>query len=68
MACTGLVLAFEDTEFLKPIHNAAKSIHGFVQYLIYGYIAVHLIGVVLADVTSNPGIISRMFNNGKSQH
>lgn len=66
MACTGLILAFEDTEFLKPIHNAAKSLHEFVQYLIYGYIVIHLVGVILADVTSNPGIVSRMINNGKS--
>ncbi len=66
MACTGLVLAFEDTEFLKPIHNIAKSIHEFVQYCIYGYIVMHLVGVVMADVTNNPGIISRMINNGKS--
>ena len=66
MACTGLVLAFEDTEFLKPVHNAAKSLHEFVQYLIYGYIVIHLAGVIIADVTNNPGIVSRMINNGKS--
>lgn len=66
MACTGLVLAFEDTEFLKPIHNAAKSLHEFVQYLIYGYIVIHLVGVIMADVTNNPGIVSRMINSGKS--
>ena len=66
MACTGLVLAFEDTEFLKPIHNAAKSLHEFVQYCMYGYIVIHLVGVVLADVTNYPGIVSRMINSGKS--
>jgi Ni/Fe-hydrogenase 1 B-type cytochrome subunit len=65
MASTGLMLAYEDVPFLKPIEGMARSIHGFVQYGIYGYILVHLGGVVRADVTTNPGIISRMVNNGR---
>ena len=65
MATTGLVLAFEDTEFLKPVHHTATVIHSFLQYAIYGYIIFHLIGVVRADVTEYPGIISRMINKGK---
>lgn len=64
MAGTGLVLAFEDTAFLKPFHNTAKSIHSFGQYAMYGYIVFHIIGVVRADVTEYPGIISRMINKG----
>ena len=65
MASTGLVMAFEDTEFLKPIQHITRSIHSFGQYTIYGYIVLHLIGVVRADVTEYPGIISRMVNKGK---
>ena len=66
MACTGLILSFEDVEFLKPIHNIARSIHSFGQYTIYGYIVFHVIGVVRADVTEYPGIISRMVNKGNA--
>ena len=66
MAVTGLMLAFEDVEFLKPIHRSVKSLHEFIQYCIYGYIVIHLVGVIRADVTVNPGIVSRMINSGKA--
>ena len=64
MALTGLVLAFEDLEFLKPIHKTASSIHSFVQWGIYAYILLHLIGVVRADLNRNKGIVSGMINGG----
>lgn len=66
MAATGLVLAYEDVEFLKPIQSSVRSIHEFGQYCIYGFIVIHLVGVIRSDVTENPGIISKMINNGKS--
>lgn len=65
MATTGLIMAYEEIAFLKPIQETARSIHGFVQYCIYGFIIIHLIGVIRADVTTNRGIISRMINDGK---
>ncbi|MEO6915409.1 MAG: cytochrome b/b6 domain-containing protein [Chitinophagaceae bacterium] len=65
MALTGLGLAFEDVPFLKEIHGPIKSVHSFVQYLIYFYIIAHLIGTVRADVTSHSGIISGMINGNK---
>jgi Ni/Fe-hydrogenase 1 B-type cytochrome subunit len=64
MALTGLVLAFEDVEFLEPVHKSANSIHSFVQYLIYAYILVHLIGVVRADLNKSRGIVSGMIHGG----
>jgi Ni/Fe-hydrogenase 1 B-type cytochrome subunit len=64
MALTGLVLAYEDVEFLKPIHKTANSIHLFVQYGIYGYIVIHLAGVIRADLYKNKGIVSGMINGG----
>lgn len=64
MALTGLVLAFEDVEFLKPIHKASNSIHSFTQYLIYFYILAHIVGVIRADIGRNKGIISGMINGG----
>ena len=66
MAITGLVLAYEEVEWLKPFQQTVRSIHEFVQYCIYGYIVIHLVGVIRSDVTSNPGIVSRMINNGRS--
>jgi Ni/Fe-hydrogenase 1 B-type cytochrome subunit len=64
MAVTGLGLAFEDVDFLKPIHGFVKSTHSFVQYLLYFYILAHLVGVIRADLTDNKGIVSRMINGG----
>jgi cytochrome b561 len=62
MALTGLVLAFEDVEWLKPVHKLAKNVHSFLQYGMYGYIIIHIAGVVIADVGKYSGIVSRMIN------
>ena len=62
MGMTGLVLAFEDVEFLKPIHKTANNLHSFFQWGIYGYILLHLIGVVRADLYKNKGLVSGMIN------
>jgi Ni/Fe-hydrogenase 1 B-type cytochrome subunit len=62
MALTGLVLAFEDVEFLKPIHKTASSLHTFFQWGIYAYILLHLIGVIRADLYKTKGMVSGMIN------
>jgi Ni,Fe-hydrogenase I cytochrome b subunit len=62
MAATGLVLAFEDVEWLRPVHNAAKQIHGVLQLGMYGFIIIDLTGVIRADITKYGGIVSRMIN------
>ena len=64
MGLTGLILAFEDLEFLKPLHKTASSLHSFFQWGIYAYILLHLIGVVRADLNKNKGIVSGMINGG----
>jgi len=64
MALTGLVLAFEDVELLKPIHKTANSLHSFFQYGIYSYILVHIIGVIRADMYKHRGIVSGMIHDG----
>jgi len=64
MGVTGLILAFEDVEFLKPLHKTASSLHSFFQWGIYAYILLHLIGVVRADLNKNKGIVSGMINGG----
>ncbi len=60
MACTGLVMAFEDVKWLDPVHDLAKQIHSLVQWGLYAYAISHIVGVVLADATKYGGIISDM--------
>ncbi len=62
MGLTGLVLAFEDLDFLKPLHKTASSLHSFFQWGIYAYILFHLIGVIRADLKKNKGIVSGMIH------
>jgi Ni/Fe-hydrogenase 1 B-type cytochrome subunit len=65
MALTGLGLAFEDVPVLKTYHQPIKSTHAFLQYLIYGYIILHLGGVVLADLRRHKGLVSGMIHGQK---
>ncbi|HEY6159688.1 MAG TPA: cytochrome b/b6 domain-containing protein [Bacteroidia bacterium] len=67
MVITGLALVGENVPFLKSIRRPVKSIHNMVQWGIYGYIFLHLAGVVLADVTHSKGIVSRMIHGKKDQ-
>jgi len=62
MALTGLVLAFEEVKWLDPIHKISNKIHSIVQYGLYAYIIIHIIGVIRADMTKYGGIVSRMIN------
>jgi Ni/Fe-hydrogenase 1 B-type cytochrome subunit len=62
MATTGLVLAFEDVEWLKPVHNLAKETHSIVQWGLYTFFVIHIAGVIRADLTKYNGIVSRMIN------
>lgn len=67
MALTGLGLAFEDVPFFKDLRKTIKSIHSFTQYLIYGFILLHLTGVIVADVRRYPGLVSGMINGKKRE-
>ena len=63
---TGFGLAFgHDLAFLDHYHRLIKSIHSFCQYLMYGFVALHLVGVIVADITHSKGIVSGMINGGK---
>jgi Ni/Fe-hydrogenase 1 B-type cytochrome subunit len=65
MVVTGLFLAFEDllTPF-RSIRHDIKTVHGFCMYPILAFIAVHLIGVFLAERKDGQGIVSDMINGG----
>ncbi len=63
---TGLGLAFDhDLAFLDHYHRLIKTIHGFCQYLMYGFVALHLAGVIVADITHSRGVVSGMINGGR---
>ncbi|HVU99531.1 MAG TPA: cytochrome b/b6 domain-containing protein [Puia sp.] len=66
MALTGLVLAFENVTLFKEWRAPVKQLHAFVQYVIYGYVLLHLAGVIRADIGQFPGIVSGMINGRKS--
>ena len=66
MATTGLILAFEDTEWLKPVQNIARETHSIVQYALYTYFVMHIVGVIRADLTKYSGIVSRMISGKES--
>jgi len=63
---TGLFLAFEDLMApYKAIRHSVKEVHNFCMYLILAFIAVHLIGVFLAERKDDgKGIVSDMINGG----
>jgi Ni/Fe-hydrogenase 1 B-type cytochrome subunit len=65
MAVTGLFLAFEIILApFKAIRHSVKEVHSFCMYLILAFIAVHLIGVFLAERKDSKGIVSDMINGG----
>jgi Ni/Fe-hydrogenase 1 B-type cytochrome subunit len=66
MALTGLGLAFEDIPFLRTLHSAIKQLHGFLQWVIYGFVLIHLAGVILADLGKHKGLVSRMIHGKKA--
>ncbi|MEO8886908.1 MAG: cytochrome b/b6 domain-containing protein [Mucilaginibacter sp.] len=65
MAITGLFLAFENLLApYKAIRPTVKDVHGFCMYLVLAFIAVHVIGVFLAERKDSKGIVSDMINGG----
>lgn len=67
MALTGLCLAFDDLPIMKGIRGPARQVHSFAQYLIYGFIVLHLGGVIIADLSKHQGIVSGMIHGKKRQ-
>lgn len=66
MAVTGLGLAFgRELGFSRQLHGTIKEIHGFGQYFMYAFVIIHLGGVIIADNTTNKGLVSGMVNGNK---
>ncbi len=65
MVVTGLCLAFRDSvPALRKMHFI-KEIHGFTMYLIIGFIAIHIAGVVIGERRRHKGVVSDMINGGQ---
>jgi Ni,Fe-hydrogenase I cytochrome b subunit len=65
MVITGLTLAFKkDLAIPRNISHTIQDLHGFCMYLVVAFIAVHLIGVFLAERKESKGIVSDMINGG----
>lgn len=61
MVFTGLALTWaDDYPWLHALEHDIEEVHGFTMYLILGYFALHLAGVVWAELTREHGLISRM--------
>ena len=61
MVFTGLALTWaDDVAFLGSIEHSVKEVHEVTMYLILGFFALHLAGVVRAELTKDHGLISRM--------
>ena len=66
MVITGLSIAFKkEIGIPKNISHQFKEIHGFVMYLILGFIGLHVLGVILAENEEGKGIVSDMINGGE---
>lgn len=65
MAITGLGLAFEDVPFFNKIRGPLKQIHSLIQWGIYGFVFIHLTGVIIAETGRYPGLVSGMLHGKK---
>ncbi|SDJ01600.1 Cytochrome b [Pedobacter sp. ok626] len=69
MALTGLFMAFdEELGINKATSHSIKDFHGFCMYLILIFIAVHIVGVLLAERKEGKGIVSDMINGGNIEN
>jgi Ni/Fe-hydrogenase 1 B-type cytochrome subunit len=67
MVVTGLALAFRDNiPAIRSMHFI-RDIHEFTMYLILGFIAIHLAGVLIGERKQHKGIVSDMINGGNSE-
>lgn len=61
MVFTGLIMVYhDDVAFFDKIEHTAGEIHNVTMYLIMGFIALHVVGVVWTETTEDHGLTSRM--------
>ncbi len=59
MSISGLVLYFK---FAGEAKESVEIVHQYVGWGVFAFIAVHIVGVVLAEKTDQSGLVSRMIN------
>lgn len=61
MVVTGLALTWaDDVPWLGHLEHPLKQVHNVTMYVIIGYLVLHVVGVVWADIYDDHGLISRM--------
>ena len=61
MVATGLILIFHnDVALFDQIEHTTEEVHSVTMYLIIGFIALHVVGVVWTENKEDHGLISRM--------
>ena len=64
---TGLILTYaDDVAFFKSIEHTTKDVHNFLMYITITFVVVHIVGVLRAELGKHKGVVSDMFNGGKS--
>jgi len=66
MIITGIGLALgHDVSSLGKMHRAIKEVHSFCQIFIYGFVLLHLFGVIIIENRNAKAIVSGMINGNK---
>lgn len=61
MVVTGLILVYHnDVALFDKIEHTAEEIHEVTMYLVMGFIALHVAGVLWTEMKEDHGLISRM--------
>lgn len=62
---SGFLMVFKsELHIAKDISHDIKEFHGFCMYVILGFTAAHIAGVILAERKDDKGIVSDMINGG----
>ncbi len=66
MSISGLVMTFhQELGLIKDTVHDIKEVHEFVFLGVLIFVPLHIMGVVVADVSDERGIVSDMINGGK---
>jgi len=67
MVLTGLALTWaDDVAWLGSIEHSVGEVHNVAMYVIIGFVALHVVGVVWSEITKDRGLISRMVSGERS--
>jgi cytochrome b561 len=62
---TGVICAYgQGWGVPDPVRHALREVHEWSMYVIIAFIAAHIIGVISAEKTTDPGLVSDMINGG----